>query len=199
MVCELAQNEAFQKILLKKIEKLKKQLEKAENDLDEQMLKNEALEKEKEDLKEEYWEKGWENGKEDCYAEYDEGVALKEDYVSMKKHRDTLLEESEETFMKVHNLEEENKELKDKLVEKQKSYLTKCEINLLQTKKIDELKEEAKKIEKAVRDVGHYETIDACLPIWYGQDQEEEEEEADYKLHLKGEERVLPNGVVLIT
>ncbi len=42
-------------------------------------------------------------------------------------------------------------------------------------KQYHELKEEAKKIEKAVRDVGHYETIDACLPIWYGQDQEEED------------------------
>lgn len=35
------------------------------------------------------------------------------DYESMKKHRDTLLEQSEETFMKVHNLEEENKKLKE--------------------------------------------------------------------------------------
>jgi len=31
----------------------------------------------------------------------------------MRKHRDTLLEQSEETFMKVHNLEEENKKLKE--------------------------------------------------------------------------------------
>jgi len=29
------------------------------------------------------------------------------DYESMRKHRDTLLEESEERFMKIHNLEEE--------------------------------------------------------------------------------------------
>ena len=43
MVCEIAQHEAFQKVLTKKIEKLKKHLEKAENDLDEQMIKNEEL------------------------------------------------------------------------------------------------------------------------------------------------------------
>jgi len=42
-------------------------------------------------------------------------------------------------------------------------------------KQVEDLKEEAKKIEKAVREVGDYETIDACLPIWYGQDQEEED------------------------
>ncbi len=175
MVCEHSQNEAFQKILLNKIEKLRKQLEKAENDLDEQMLKNEALEagnkkykekylqsvkdriegnplrqpsdlpeklgkvierleKEKEETKVEYWEKGWQNGKEDCYAEYDEGHALKE----------------------------ENKKLKAELsrVQKERNYL------------------------------GDYQG---------GATSEEEEEEADYKLHLKGEERVLPNGVVLIT
>ena len=35
------------------------------------------------------------------------------DYESMRKHRDTLLEESEESFMKIHKLEEENKELKE--------------------------------------------------------------------------------------
>ena len=35
------------------------------------------------------------------------------DYESMKKHRDTLLEESEESFMKIHKLEEENKKLKN--------------------------------------------------------------------------------------
>lgn len=39
-----------------------------------------------------------------------ENKKLKEeacDYESMRKHRDTLLEESEERFMKIHNLEEE--------------------------------------------------------------------------------------------
>ena len=47
MVCEIAQHEAFQKILLKKIEKLRKHLEKAENDLDEKMKENEELKEEK--------------------------------------------------------------------------------------------------------------------------------------------------------
>ena len=51
MVCEIAQHEAFQKILLKKIGKLRKHLEKAENDLDEQMIENEKLKNENEELK----------------------------------------------------------------------------------------------------------------------------------------------------
>ena len=42
----------------------------------------------------------------------DQVEELKEDYKSMTKHRDTLLEESEESFMKIHNLEEEMKSLK---------------------------------------------------------------------------------------
>jgi len=115
----MEQNEAFQKILLNKIEKLKKQNDKlreegqkAQTELYFEKKKTEKLE----EIKEEYWEKGWQNGKEDCYAEYDEGHALKE----------------------------ENKKLK----------------------------EEAKKIEKAVRDVGHGDTIDACLPIWYDQEED---------------------------
>ena len=37
------------------------------------------------------------------------------DYESMRKHRDTLLEESEESFMKIHKLEEENEKLKEQL------------------------------------------------------------------------------------
>ena len=35
------------------------------------------------------------------------------DYESMRKHRNTLLEDSEERFMKIHNLEEENEKLKE--------------------------------------------------------------------------------------
>ena len=38
------------------------------------------------------------------------------DYESMRKHRDTLLEESEERFMKIHNLEEQNEKLKSHMI-----------------------------------------------------------------------------------
>ena len=43
-------------------------------------------------------------------------------------------------------LKEENKELKQNLIEKTKSHLTECQLDLLKTKKIDELEEEKKKL-----------------------------------------------------
>jgi len=50
------------------------------------------------------------------------------DYESMKKHRDTLLEESEESFMKIHKLEEENEKLKE-TIDDTKEFLKVCDRN----------------------------------------------------------------------
>ena len=115
-------------------EALKKENKELQNKIDvliisrnQGQVKINELEEQVEELKEQVedaHQKGYDAGREEYQVDQEfldekdkEIEELKEqacDYVSMRKHRDTLLEESEETFMKVHNLEEELKVLQEK-------------------------------------------------------------------------------------
>ena len=86
--------------------------------------------------------------------------ALKENYCDEEGAKDTwdLVEKAE-----LEEAQEEIRELKDKLIEKSTSYLTKCEVDLLKTKKVYALEEENKKLLKEIsrledRAVADYDT-----------------------------------------
>ena len=69
-------------------------------------------------------------------------------------------------------LEENNKKYMEE-IKKLKEFKEEMEKTILENKG------EAEKIEKAVREVGDCNTINACLPIWDGEEEDNEEEEYD--------------------
>jgi seryl-tRNA synthetase len=80
----------------------------------------------------------------------------------------------------IQALKKENEKLKEQEKIMDNYYKTKYERmknkDNEKLKEIEELKEEAKKIEKAVRS-SHGDALELCLPIWYGQDEDEDEDE----------------------
>ena len=71
----------------------------------------------------------------------------------------------------INKLKEEIEELKEEVEERTTYSVLPEEGKFMEENK--KLKEEAEKIEKAVREVGDCDTINACLPIWYGEEKEE--------------------------
>ena len=74
------------------------------------------------------------------------------DYDLPTKERISRLEQQEKNVGWLVELikkgEEENEKLKEQLVEEKEKYITKCQIDLLKTKKIEELKKENKELKK---------------------------------------------------
>ena len=84
---------------------------------------------------------------------------LKEENEKLKKENEKLKEENKELKKEYYTeyngetyepweLKMELEELKEKLIEKSKSYINQCEIDLLKTKKINTLEEDNKKLKK---------------------------------------------------
>ncbi len=106
------------------------------------------------------------------------------DHMAMETDYEEHIDELEVQLVNFRNNEKLREEklqeltLKNKELEKEVSLINSEEMeNEEKTagleNEIERLKGDARKIEEAVRRVGHCDTIDACLPIWYGEEDED--------------------------
>ncbi len=102
-------------------------------------IKNKELQEENQTLHSEYHELN--------YIAFESGSSVE----ALEEENKKLKAEIKHKNEKFEEWGEENKKLKDKLVEKSTSYLTKCEIDLLKTKKVYALEEENKKLQEEIK------------------------------------------------
>jgi len=105
------------------------------------------------------------------------------EYETLKAENENLKSQLEDDTRQVHQLFAENEKLKDEVLDLQnmlgESYSKHDVADMKQ--EIEELKAEAKKIEKAVRS-STGDALELCLPIWYGEDNDDEKEDEIDKL-----------------
>ena len=102
-------------------------------------IKNKELQEENQTLHSEYHELN--------HIAFERGSSVE----ALEEENKKLKAEIKHKNEKFEEWGEENKKLKDKLVEKSTSYLTKCEIDLLKTKKVYALEEENKKLQEEIK------------------------------------------------
>jgi len=121
--------------------------------------------------------------KEDMYVyegELDEGSYIDDEDDDYRETTaiDYLLKQNEELKETITDMEEnciQQEAVNDWINSNGQVVVDEDEIEELR-KEIEELNKEAKKIEEAVRS-SHGDALELCLPIWYGQDEDEDEEE----------------------